>query len=169
MDKLIYDIAWWFMVLLTVIPAIYICFTKDVMRAAFALLATFLGVAGLYVFLQAYFVAVTQIMVYVGGILVLILFGIMLSVQKGSTYKIITGVKNRLVGGLVAIITLGGLIYLFQNAEWEINTGIRSIESTEGLGFSILTEFILPFEIVGVILLIALIAATYISKESKHE
>ena len=68
------------------------------MRAAFALLATFLGVAGLYVFLQAYFIAVAQLMVYVGGILVLIIFGIMLSTGKGETFKVVTGIKNQLAG-----------------------------------------------------------------------
>ncbi len=170
MSEVIMEITWWFFVVLAVVPTIYILLTKNVMRAAFALLATFLGVAGLYVFLQAYFIAVAQLMVYVGGILVLIIFGIMLSTGKGETFKVVSGIKNQFVGFVIFASIVAGVGFLIYEAEW----GTRPIENfslgkTEALGIGLMTKYILPFEIVGIILLIALVAAVYISKDLKNE
>lgn len=170
MDALILNSTWWFFVVLTVVPAIYMLLTKDVMRAAFALLACFLGVSGLYVFMQAYFLAVTQIMVYVGGILVLLIFGIMLSADRGDTFRIKTGVRSVFVGALLFIVIVSGMGYLALNTVWAKTEGAQIIiGNTQGLGVSLMTKYIVPFEIAGVLLLVALIAAVYISKDVKHD
>ena len=73
------ELAFWGCAVLTVLPALMVLIGRDIVRMAFWLLASFLGVAGLYLLLGADFLAVTQVMVYVGGILVLILFGLMLT------------------------------------------------------------------------------------------
>lgn len=170
MDLLLQHSAWWFFVALTVLPALYMLFTKDVMRAAFALLATFLGVAGLYVFTQAYFLAVTQIMVYVGGVLVLIIFGIMLSAERGSTFKIETGTRNVFVGLGVVLSVFLGLGYLALSTVWAHTTiQTLAVRKTMYLGVELMTKFILPFEIAGLLLLVALIAAVFISKDMQDD
>lgn len=170
MSEVVLKATWWFFVVLSVMPTLYILLTKNVMRAAFALLATFLGVAGLYVFLQAYFIAVAQLMVYVGGILVLIIFGIMLSTGKGETFKVVTGIKNQVAGIAIFSSIVAGLGYLIYKSDWEtVPTDNFSLGKTEALGIGLMTKYILPFEVVGIILLIALIAAVYISKDLKNE
>src|SRR5512137_1644583 len=70
-----------FFALCAVIGAGFVAFSKNIVHSAFALLLSFFGVAGLYVLLSADFIAATQVIVYIGGILVLILFGVMLTEQ----------------------------------------------------------------------------------------
>ena len=170
MSELILKSTWWFFIALSVVPTLYILLTKNVMRAAFALLGTFLGLAGLYVFLQAYFIAVAQIMVYVGGILVLIIFGIMLSTGKGETFRVVSGIRNQFLGMTTLGTIVGGSGYLIYRADWQLEaTENFSLGKTEALGIGLMTKYILPFEVVGIILLIALVAAVYISKDLKSE
>src|SRR5512134_2419240 len=93
--------------ILTVGSAFMVAFSRNIIYSAFSLLGTFMGVAGLYVFLGADFVAAVQLLIYVGGILVLILFAVML------THRI-TDVKitNRAAGRIPALIVIGILIFL---------------------------------------------------------
>ena len=85
---------------LTLLSALFILFTRNILYAAFALMLTFLGVAGIFIFLGAEFVAITQVLVYVGGIVILIVFGVMLTNRlKGE--KVTTGVYRRFLGPVV--------------------------------------------------------------------
>ncbi|HSQ75876.1 MAG TPA: NADH-quinone oxidoreductase subunit J, partial [Bacteroidota bacterium] len=74
-----FDIVFYIFAAITVLSAFVVVFSRNLMYAACSLLFTFFGVAGLYILLHADFLAVTQILIYVGGILVLLLFGIMLT------------------------------------------------------------------------------------------
>src|SRR4030042_265188 len=78
-QSLIIQIIFYAFVAMTVISAGFVVFSRNLTHSAFALLFTFFGVAGLYVFLGADFLAATQMIIYVGGILVLLLFGVMLT------------------------------------------------------------------------------------------
>ena len=82
--QLIKQIIFFVFAVITVGGALFLLFTKNVFYAAFSLLLTLLGVSGLYVFAGADFLAVSQIMIYVGGILVLMIFGIMLTNNKNT-------------------------------------------------------------------------------------
>src|SRR5438093_12007937 len=91
----------------TVGSAVMVAFSRNIIYSAFSLLGTFAGVAGLYVFLGADFVAAVQLLIYVGGILILILFAVML------THRITeVEVTNRAAGRIPALIVIGVLIYL---------------------------------------------------------
>jgi NADH-quinone oxidoreductase subunit J len=93
--------------LITVISAGMVAFSRNIIYSAFSLLGTFMGVAGIYVFLGADFVAAVQVLIYVGGILVLILFAVML------THRITdVEVTNRAAGRIPALIIVGVLVYL---------------------------------------------------------
>src|SRR6202158_6411924 len=87
---------------LTVVSAAGVAFSRNIVYSAFALMGSFMGVAGLYVFLAADFVAVIQVLIYVGGILVLILFAVMLTHRIADVR-----VSNRSVGRLAALVVLG--------------------------------------------------------------
>ncbi|MEK6571394.1 MAG: NADH-quinone oxidoreductase subunit J, partial [Bacteroidota bacterium] len=75
----LFDIVFYVFALVTVVSAFVVVFSKNIVHSAFSLLFTFFGVAGLYVLLNADFLAVTQLLIYVGGILILLLFGVMLT------------------------------------------------------------------------------------------
>ena len=146
--------------------AAVVVLSKNIMYSAFSLLFTFFGIAGLYVLLFADFVALTQIMVYIGGILVLIIFGVMLTTKiTGVDIKTGTTGKVQLITAsvVVAIIAVT-LIMLFTNVEWVSREFTQPNTTIEGLGYALMTEYLLPFEVASVLLLIALVGAALIAR-----
>ena len=151
-------------------------FTRNVLYSAFGLLVTLLAVAAIFVLLFADFVAITQLMVYVGGVLVLILFGVMLPNRVGGQ-AIQSQSVNPFSGGLLACVLLVGLVYSILTSE--TNLHFPAAEATSGyipakssitaIGIQLITNFALPFEITSLILLIALMGAAYISTPEKHD
>lgn len=157
---------------LTILSALTIIITKNVLYAAFSLILTFLGVAAMYVFAGADFIAVSQIVVYVGGILILLIFGVMLT-NRLSGQKVETGTQNKFSGILVSLVVFGLLVYAIIQANFKSLAWIHDAEgagetTTSGtvnlIGIKLMSDFILPFEIVGVLLLLALIGAVFIAK-----
>ena len=102
------NITFWFIAGLTVTSAFFVVSSKSLLYSAYSLLITFLGVTALYIFLWADFLAVVQVVVYVGGILVLIIFGIMLT-NKISSVNISHNSVQKRVGAIVVIGFLGVL------------------------------------------------------------
>ncbi|MFC1852899.1 NADH-quinone oxidoreductase subunit J, partial [candidate division CSSED10-310 bacterium] len=159
------DILFFFVALFTIGHAMIVVFNKNLVRSAFALLFCFLGVAGLYVFAGADFIAVIQVMVYVGGISILFLFAIMLT--SHVTRVELAGELVRKPMGIIVCIAVGavlaGLIY-------STATGIPStIEpTTTAMGNALLDEYLLPFEIVSVLLIMALIGAVVLGRAEKR-
>ena len=153
--------------LVTVVSAGMVAFSRNIIYSAFSLLGTFMGVAGLYVFLGADFVAAVQLLIYVGGILVLVMFGVMLTsnvldVQlRSSTMNVLPAIL--LVGAIAA-----ALLMVFWNTDWTVLTQAPSMQNTgPRIGELMLTRFLLPFEIASVILLVALIGAAMIARREK--
>jgi NADH-quinone oxidoreductase subunit J len=131
------------------------------------LLFSFFGVAGVYVFLFADFIAITQLLIYVGGIMVLILFGVMLtSHQINVDAK--TGTIQTLPAILIAAGIGGGLVWILYITNWKVNPQLPDVETTaQKIGELLLTQYLLPFEIASVILLVALIGAAMIARREK--
>jgi NADH-quinone oxidoreductase subunit J len=141
--------------------------SKNVMKSAFNLLFTFFGVAGLYVLLLADFVAVTQIMVYIGGILVLMIFGVMLTTKlTGVDSKSgPIGKLNMIAGIVIALSVATTLILTFVNSKWlTAPMMVESDTSINTIGYALMTDYILPFEVTSVLLLIALIGSALIAR-----
>ncbi|MFU8813536.1 MAG: NADH-quinone oxidoreductase subunit J [Balneolaceae bacterium] len=137
-------------------------FSKNIVHSAFALMFTLIGVAALYVLLYADFLAATQLLVYVGGILILILFGVMLTTQ-GQTFSFKTSTVNiapaSVLSGAAAVL----LIYAFVQTDWTIAENAARDETVREMGMMLMGEYILPFIVVGVLLLIAIIGAILMS------
>lgn len=153
-----------FVVMLTVVSAGFVVFSKNLVHSAVALLFSFFGVAGLYIFLWADFLAGAQVLVYVGGILVLILFGIMLT-QKIMSVQITHSTVQKSVGGVSVGLVLLGLIYMIVKTPW-LTVEASEVESTtEIIGSLLLTDYILAFEVASVLLLAALIGAAMLSRK----
>ncbi|MEM7107012.1 MAG: NADH-quinone oxidoreductase subunit J, partial [Bacteroidota bacterium] len=146
---------------LTVVSAGYILFTKNILHAALALIVTLLSVAALYVFTAAEFVAVTQIMIYVGGIVVLIVFGVMLT-NDVSGKSVSAGSINRVSGALITLAVL--LLFIYGSRQFTSDGyPIYKVTSMDNLGKELLTTYLLPFEVAAVLLLVALVAASIVA------
>jgi NADH:ubiquinone oxidoreductase subunit 6 (subunit J) len=158
--------------LLTIASALAVVTVRNIVHAAFALMVTLFGVAGLYVFLQADFLAATQVIVYVGGILVLILFGVMMTSGR-LEMRIHVERGQLLLGGGISLALLMLLLTVIANTPgWENLTddGTALKPTTERIGHLILNgKFLLPFEVVSVLLLVALIGAALISRKEVRD
>ncbi len=163
----IYDFIFYLFAALTVVSAFMVISSDNIVRSAFYLLATFFGVSGLYVLLGADFIAVTQIMVYIGGILILLLFGVMLT-SNITHVEIKKGMKN-IVPAIIGIgVLLGALISMMLNTKWKNElTEIPQTTSYE-LGKLLITDYVLIFELLGILLLIALIGAASMARREQE-
>ncbi len=165
----IITILFYVFAVVVVVSATIVACSKSMMYSAFSLLFTLLGIAGLYVLLLADFLAVTQLMIYVGGILVLIIFAIMLTtnvdkldIKKGFTGKGTWAVAG-LAGGAVAIT----LILVFANAQWLVSpeeVNVSQAGTIEEIGSMMLGEYLIAFEVAAVLLLIAIVGAAKIAR-----
>jgi len=156
------------LVVLTCGSGLAMLFTRNMLHAALAMFMCMLGLAGLYVIAYADVMAVSHLMIYVGGVLILILFGIMLTTQENREQK----GKNHLIveqRGFFWSATIGlsiffGLIYAFTRMDWELHMVGNDQSKLRDVGLALLTKYAFPFELVGVYLLIALVGATFIAK-----
>jgi NADH-quinone oxidoreductase subunit J len=161
----LFDYAFFVFAFITLASAFIVVFSRNIVYSAFSLLFTFFGVAGLYALLQADFLAVTQILIYVGGILVLLLFGVMLT-SKVVNVELKTGTLHTVPALLLVAIVAGTLSGLFYTS-WRGATPAPSALSTTtpSLGQLLMTTYLLPFEIASVILLVALIGAAMFARK----
>jgi|SRR3989338_2230352 len=147
--------------ILTVGSALIVVFHPNIVYAAFSLIFTFFGMAGLFIFLSADFVAGIQVLIYVGGILVLILFAIMLSHRLfGSS---LNEEKKKLFLPLALGLPLLIILFAaFASAPWNTGAEVLRDKTVADLGELLLDRYILPFELASVLLLGALIGAVYL-------
>jgi NADH-quinone oxidoreductase subunit J len=161
------DIIFYFFALITVVSAGVVVFSRNVIHSAFSLLFTFFGVAGLYVLLSADFLAVTQLLIYVGGILVLLLFGVMLT-NRVVDVEIKTGTLQTIPAAILTSMLAGTLCGLFWMTDWRVVLGEPQLKSTApGMGEIFMTSYLLPFEVSSVVLLVAMLGAAMIARREK--
>jgi len=158
-------VVFWVFATVTVGSAAVVVVSRTLIYSAFALLFTFFGVAGLYVLLGADFLAATQLLIYVGGILVLLLFGVML------THKIydldLRTEATQLAPGL--IVAAGLFVILAATAvrtQW-MGAARTPAPTTREIGRLFLGQYLLPFEAASVLLLIALMGAAMIVRRRR--
>jgi len=160
--------VFYLVVVVTIGSAMIVAFSRNIIYSAFSLLGTFAGVAGIYVFLGADFVAAVQVLIYVGGILVLVLFAVML------THRITdVEITNRTAGRIPALIVVGVLVYLLvqtvRETPWTKAKEIVFAATTAKIGDLFLDTYLLPFELASLVLLAALIGAVVISRKEIKE
>ena len=148
-----------------VLGAIGVVFLNNIVYSAFLLGGVFMSVAGLYLLLNASFVAAAQILVYVGAVNVLILFAIML-VNKREDLPPIKGLKIRkILSGIVCSGLLTLLIRVDLITNWNLPGPISIGDiSTERIGEHLFTDYLLPFELASVLLLMAMIGAIVLAR-----
>jgi NADH-quinone oxidoreductase subunit J len=162
-------IAFGLFAFLTVGGGLVCVFERSVVRSAFALLATFSGTAGLFLLLGADFLAMAQVLIYVGGILALLLFGVMLTPPDLGERKL-----PRVIAGLVLVGAAVGWIgfQIRSTVVWATAEKLPPLESNArqiGVGFLAADQYVVPFELAAVVLTVALVAAVYIARRKKSD
>ena len=149
----------------TVGSAVLVVTTRNVVRAALWLVVTLGAIAGCYLVLTAELVAVVQLLIYVGAVVVLLLFAVMFTrAPIGPAADLDTG--NRPVAVLVALATAGLLVALLVDAfrQAYVTVGSAPPGSAEAIGGAVFRTWVLPFEVVSVLLLAALVGAVVLSR-----
>jgi len=158
------DFVFWIVVGLTIGSAMLVVLSKKLVYSAYALLFTLFGVTGLYVFLWADFLAVVQVVVYIGGILVLIIFGIMLT-NKITSVNISNTSVQKSIGSVILLIFITGLGLMVAKTPWNVVANSEPTQTTEAIGRLLMIDYLLPFEAASLLLLGALIGATTLSRK----
>ncbi|MFH1484847.1 MAG: NADH-quinone oxidoreductase subunit J [Chloroflexota bacterium] len=155
-------IAFWVLAIVTVVSALAVVALRNVFHAALFLVLCFVSVAGIYVTLNADFLAAVQVLIYAGAIAVLILFAIMLTreVRQGNP-------SNRLQvpAFIIAALMLITLVSVFTATPWQIATEAPPEQTTGPIALSLFAGFALPFEVASVLLVAAIIGAIALVKE----
>lgn len=154
------------MIAVTLFGALVACTTDRLVRAVAGLVVTFVGIAGIYFFLNSPFVAMMQILIYVGAVSVTISFAIMLAAPEQKRKFGPAGSLTGPLGFILAGLIFGGLASLGIKTAWpvmiKINTG-----SVKAVGVQFLTTYSMVFELVSVILLIAILGALILARSGR--
>ena len=149
-------VAFWLLAVITVGSALMVVAARNLIHAVVFLMVSFVGIAGLYLTLSADFVAVTQVLLYVGAISVLILFAIVLT-PRGSRDNAETFLRlPALALAALVAVTLG---YVAIDTDWSIADRGGFEQTASAIGDALLDKYVLPFEIASVLLLAAMIGA----------
>jgi len=161
-------VVFWVLAILTVGSAAAVVLSRTLIYSAFSLLFTFFGVAGLYVLLGADFLAATQLLIYVGGILVLLLFGVMLThkIYDLDLKSDLGGVWDWLAPVSVAVGLFVILSFTAVQTQWTAVPRLPA-PTTGEIGRLFLGEYLLPFEAASVLLLVALMGAAMIVRRRR--
>jgi len=169
---------------ITLGSALFVAASKNLVRSVFMFFVTLMALAGLYVLALADFVAITQIVIYVGGILVLIIFAFMLSgremltglQQQESRFISISKLPALLLAALFFIVMLNILLKVdannlpwVQNAIAQKNIIRPGDETINNIGINLMGLYLLPFEIISILLMMALVGAAHISRKEKTQ
>lgn len=165
-------LAFAFFAALTLGGSLICIWERSIVRSAFSLMATFSGVAGLFLLLGADFLAMAQILIYVGGILALLLFGVMLSppdLAERKLSRVATGLV--LVGGGVAFIAakVGATFGSWQVLPEDQLPAMRTHAHDVGIAFLHPEQYVVAFELAAYLLTVALVAAVYIARRRRED
>lgn len=154
--------------LIVIVSAAVAAFSRSIVQASYSLFFTLLGMAGFYVLLGSDFLAITQVVVYIGGVLVLLMFGVLLTNRNLEALH----QKDRMgfwIGGITAafffLFVLARIIF---SATWGPRSFGDIVPSTTDIGRGFLTEYVLPFEFSSITLLVCLIGAAYMARRKEQ-
>ena len=157
------NVAFWIIALAMAGAAVAVVTMRDIVHAALALVVVLGGVAAQYVLLQAEFLGIVQVLIYIGAVIVLFLFGIMLTrapMRKSSEYDN----DQRSLAGAVALLIFGVLAYLLVDEFSGDKLVLTQPTATSAIADSIFRSYVVAFEAVSMLLLAALIGAIVLAR-----
>jgi NADH:ubiquinone oxidoreductase subunit 6 (subunit J) len=144
--------------------ALMVVISQNLMRSALWLILTFFGIAGIFVLLNAEFLAVTQILIYVGAIAMLIVFAIMLTRGLMDPKQPRFNTQWGVVGGFAALLFVA-LAAIVAHIAWPVAVGVVPPEAIKQLGQDFVGPYVVPFEVASVLLVVAMIGAIIVARE----
>ena len=169
------QLVFWGLAVVAVASALLVIHLQDIFRAALALVLSFITVAGFFVLLSAEFLAAAQVLIYAGAIAILIVFAVMLTreVHVGNPSN-----RFRLPIAVLAALLLAAIVFVVNKTEWTLMTGADALspetqaaveaafrDTPVYLAQVLLNDYVLPFEVVSVVLLAAIIGAIVLVRE----
>ncbi len=156
-------LGFWILAITLIGSALGVVLTKNLFHSVLWLALGLVSTAGVFLLLDAEFLAAVQVLLYAGGVITVVVFAIV--VTEKLVGEKISHTSKRLVGGaVVAMLLLAMVVSALQRAGLDIARPEVSGDSTRLIGLSLLTRFLLPFELLGVLLLAGLIAASYFAR-----
>jgi NADH-quinone oxidoreductase subunit J len=171
LGKLLPDLIFFGLAGVAIAAAMAAAVAPKIVHAAFGLMATFFAVAGIYAMLGADFVALSQVLIYVGGILVLLVFGVLLTARSEVSLgieKASTKTFAVIAGGLLFLV----LLLAIDGTTWPVPTTPAEPEPTTAkIGRTFLDPegMLIPFELASVLLLAALVGAAYLARRRRSD
>ncbi len=161
----LHTIIFYVFIAIASLSALSIIFIRNVLYAALLLIVTLLSLAGIYILLFAEFIAVTQMLIYAGGVLVILLFGIMLSTRLQGK-PVMSETRNKFSALIIGAGSFALLFLSLKNFELVFTKSSTQIyvNQVNEIGVLLMSDWLLPFEVAGVLLLISLVGATAIAK-----
>jgi NADH-quinone oxidoreductase subunit J len=158
------DILFYALAFVTIAGAAGVALSRNILYSALGLLGSLLGAGGLYVFLSADFVAVTQLLIYIGGVLVLVLFAVMLT-SKITDVKV-SNTSFGFFGGVLLFVAVAPvLLAVALLTPWAAIAPAPLAPTTAAIGNAFLTRWLLPFEVASMVLLATLVGAVVIARK----
>ena len=158
------EFVFWVVISVTIISALGVVLSNQLIYSAISLLFTLFGIAGLYVFLWADFMTGIQLLVYVGGILTLIIFGIMLT-NKISSARLSQTNMQQGIGSVVSLWLLIVLSLVISKTNWYSASSSEPVSTVDKIGTLLMTKHLLAFEGISLLLLGALIGAAILARK----
>ncbi len=161
-----FHLAFWLLAAMTIGGASMIIFSRNLIHAVIFLIISLLGVAGLYLTLSADFIAVVQVLIYVGAISVLMLFAIMLTprAERDNSES-----SLQLPAALVMVLILTVTVYVALDTDWGAVRQAALADQARLIGQSLINEYVLPFEIGAVLLTAALVGAIALARHDDED
>jgi NADH-quinone oxidoreductase subunit J len=154
--------------LVAIVGGVLLITLTKVVHMVMALVFTFLGIAGIYMLLSAEFVAIVQILIYSGAITIVMLFGIMLTKHQENDAPAKGGWGNFSL--LAAIAGFAVAVYLgIYNLDIPVQPTALHEENTKQIGIELFSKYVIPFEVMSVLLLVALVGAIVLAKKDDEE
>ncbi|MBI2995907.1 MAG: NADH-quinone oxidoreductase subunit J [Candidatus Melainabacteria bacterium] len=163
------DLAYFAFSVLAVAGAIGVVLEKNIIRAGFALVVCFGAVAGTYFTLSAPFVGASQILIYAVGITLVVVFALMLTSSKSNLESIKGETGKNFLSAIIALGIFFTFAFALVSNKWPSNLHAICPRNTEVIGLKLLSLYVLPFELISVLLLVALIGAVLIAKKDKKQ
>lgn len=159
-------IAFYVLAAMTIGSALAVVVVRNIIHAVIALIVTFAGLAGLYITLSADFIAITQILIYIGAISILFLFAIVLTPrQERLNAEGFLRFPALAISGLVGAV----LVYAAVDTQWNVTDSEGFPETATAIGELLLDKYVLPFEIVSVLLIVAVVGSIVLVRPEPME
>jgi NADH:ubiquinone oxidoreductase subunit 6 (subunit J) len=148
--------------------ALLVVLGRDIIRSGLAMIASFAALAGLYVLLSAPLVAAAQVLIYIGAISILVLFAIMLTQTKRAPTRLVFH-RQAWAAALAALALAGILGFVAASTQWPGAGSEPQHTGTNDLGLMLLNEYVLPLEVVSVLLLAAVVGGIFLARREEEQ